>query len=111
MRQEVIDYFENARKPIGKLIDSGARRGLTADSVRVAAEEVYDEILAGRQVKPIRVAGLVFERARHAAPRIREQKSKDISEIRSGVDELRKMMLEHAAPWYVKLWRRIKCST
>ena len=45
MRQEVLDFYKSNRIPVDRMVHVGVRRrGLTADSIRKAAEEVYDGI-------------------------------------------------------------------
>lgn len=64
MRQEVVDFYEHHGIPVDRMIRVGVRRkGLTRESIRKAAEEVYDEVQAGREIEAIRLAWEVYGRS------------------------------------------------
>jgi len=109
MRQEVIDFYEAHRIPVKRMIAIGVnRRGLRQNSIEAAAEAVYDDIQAGLQLKPTRIAWEVFNRS---TP-IRNQTA-SLHDISNTIEKLSndiaalKVILTTPTPWYIKLWRKL----
>jgi len=105
MKQEVLDFYAERGIHVGKMVDVGARKNLTADSVMKAAEEVYDEIQSGLQLEQVRIAWRVYSKAYHIAP---IQKIENVQTIMEIKDLLIAFYAEYKTPWYIKLWRKIK---
>jgi hypothetical protein len=65
MKQGIIDFYAANNTPISKMIVVGSgRKGLSAESINSAAEQIYDEIKAGNDLRSIRLAWEVYSRAK-----------------------------------------------
>jgi len=65
MKREAIEFYEANKTPLEKLVLVGVnRKDLTKESVIAAAEQLYEDILDGLNVMPVRIAWEVFSRAK-----------------------------------------------
>jgi hypothetical protein len=67
MKQEAIDFYAKHKIPVSKMINIGVgRKRLTAESIKLAASEVYEDISNGKvDLRPIRIAWEVYARAKY----------------------------------------------
>ena len=107
MKQEILDFYAERNIPVQKMITVGSTKSLTPESVATAAEIVYDEIQNGLEIKPIRIAWRVYEKAKHLVIEQEIKKDVTIAETNQLVKELKVMLRWHMMPWYKKLWRWI----
>ena len=105
MKQEIEDFYNGYKLPVRSMIRAGGKRGLTPEAVMEAAEVVYNEIQGGLQIKPIRIAWRVYEKAGPLIAKKKQEKADAIDEIRKTVQELKAQIDWHTLPWYIKLWR------
>ncbi len=93
MRQEVIDFYERNNVPIPKMIQAGvSRRNLSVASIEAVAESLYDEIVKGREYRPIRLAWDVFSKAKAMKAVV--------------TAELQRKLEWYEQPWWKKIFRR-----
>lgn len=102
MRQEVLDFYKSNRIPVDRMVHVGVRRrGLTADSIRKAAEEVYDGIRDGKiNVKPIQIAWEVYGRS------IQASAPTSPAAVYDALLRVEQKLDDYMTPWYVKFWRK-----
>lgn len=103
MRQEVHDFFAEHGLHVDRMIDVGHRKGLSSETIEAAAEMIYDKIHDGEDIPPIRMAWMVYERARHLAP---VQKTETFNATGEILRLVRDIHYHLTTPWYTKLWRR-----
>lgn len=105
MKQEIIDFFAEHNLHISKMINIGiSRHDLTAEAVKRAAEDVFQRVQDGEEIRPIRLAWEVFAVAKTlkvSAAKKEADKGKKIAELKAEIAELK-------TPWWKKLIRRFK---
>lgn len=104
MKQEVIDFYNNNKIPVSKMVQVGVRRkGLSSESIKEAAESVYNDIKDGvLNVKPIQIAWIVYGRS------CSDSSPASTAAVYDAVVKLEKKMDDYMTPWYTKLGRRFK---
>ena len=105
MRSEVEEYFAAHNIPIDKLVQVGARQGLSPKSVKAAAGLVYDDVQCGKRIKPLRLAWTVFARSSR-----KPTSQENLDAIQTSLNGLQAKLDEHMMPWYKKLWRWINAQ-
>lgn len=108
MKDEAIKFYAENNLTIRGMIHAGSKRGLPPEAVLEAAEIVYDEIQDGLQVKPLRIAWRVFEKAGPLVAIKEQEKVDTLAEIKQTLQDLKAQMEWHLTPWYKKLWRWLK---
>lgn len=103
MRQEVVDFYRGNNTPIEKIVNIGVcRHGHSEESLRKAAENLYDEIQAGLEVRPIRIAWEVFSRAKLVRAAKAEGEQGELSRL-SDENEILREKLSQNSTWWDKL--------
>lgn len=107
MNDEVKHFYLENKTPIEKIIAIGtSRHGLNAESIKEAAQEIYDAVQGGEEVKPIRLAWRVFSLAKHLhMTEIGNEKGK-IEQLNSEISELKKHLDWQLQPWWKRFGRR-----
>ena len=113
MRQEVIDFYEKKRVPIEKMIAVATRRGYSPESIRQAADDIYEDIrvykLFGAEIEQIRLAWKVYNRASKVAVQQKREEDHRIEDLKALTNRLTdsiESLKEQMVPWYQKLWRK-----
>lgn len=103
MKQEVIDFYKIHKIPIEKMVQVGTeRRRLSAPNIRQAAENLYNEILDGLELKPIQLAWEVYKRAAHIGAVSEEDKARDYESI---ISKMAAEIAYYKMPFYKKWFR------
>jgi len=107
MDKEVLDFFASNKVPVERIIQVGvSRHGLTAESIKSAAEQIFKDVQAGKVIPQIQLARAVFGLSKKM-PESRLNDS-DVSELKAAVSLIMKVLESLNLPWYIKLWRRIR---
>jgi hypothetical protein len=65
MKQGIIDFYAANNTPLSKMLVVGTtRKNLNAESINLAAEQIYDEIKDGNDIRSIRLVWEVYSRAK-----------------------------------------------
>jgi glutathionylspermidine synthase len=100
MTDDVRAYYASMNIPINKMVVVGTtRRGLTAESIEMAAEQIYNDIQAGRDVRKIRIAWEVYSLAKQLRA---QADAKEREEMRI----MRTRLKWFEQPWYKRIFRR-----
>lgn len=95
---EIDNFFADNKIPLKNIVMVGVRRhGLPAPAIREAAESIYNDVQAGRQIDPIRLAWEVYALAK-------QLKAAGIVSEKEKIAALERELAYYKLPWWRRIW-------